>query len=432
MDAFVNRSKSAQIIRRKVYDLLCEGIVKGEVKPIKTHLFKKEQIEDAFRFMASGKHIGKVVIKVRDEEMDGDRQTVLAPMHVNALKQTFFHPKKSYIVTGGIGGMGLELAYWMTSRGCKNLVLTSRTGIKDTYQEVFVRRLRESAPMQTVVVSTADFTTEKGAAQLLAEATALAPLGGIFNLAMVLKDATLENQTPETFSDCCAAKVSGTINLDKLTRTGHPHLEHFVCFSSVVAGRGNGGQTNYGFANSVMERVCEDRQRAKLPGLAIQWGAIGDVGIVAELLGGNDVVIAGTSVPQRMPSCLETLDQILLSKHSVVSSIVKVSTKKISGGGKGDLLGIVSHILGIKDPAALDPNSTLSELGMDSLMAIEIKQGFEREYDLVLSSQEIRNMKVKELKDLEKKVAETMKEKKNKKKETAAEEEQVAEPTVYA
>ena len=74
--------------------------------------------------------------------------------------------------------------------------------------------------------------------------------------------------------------------------------------------------------------------------------------------------------------------------------------KKTAGGGKGDLLGTVCHILGIRDPSSLDPNSTLSELGMDSLMAIEIKQGLEREYDMVLTTQEIRNMKVKDLREM--------------------------------
>ena len=99
---------------------------------------------------------------------------------------------------------------------------------------------------------------------------------------------------------------------------------------------------------------------------------------------------------------------------------MKVNKKKQNAGAKGDLLGTISHILGIKDPSKLDPNSTLGELGMDSLMAIEIKQGLEREYDLVLSTQEIRNMKVKDLRELEVKVAENAKNG-NKKKDAVSE-----------
>ena len=208
----------------------------------------------------------------------------------------------------------------MVSRGCRKLVLTSRTGIKDNYQLVAVRRLRSSFKgIVRVVVSTADIATESGARQVILAAKELGAVGGIFNLAMVLKDASLENQTPTTFRDCCLSKVDGTIYLDQFSRVFCPNLEHFVCFSSVVSGRGNAGQTNYGFANATMERICEQRKRNGLAGLAIQWGAVGDVGVVAELLGGNDVVIGGTSVPQRIPSCLEVLDKFLLSSHAVVS-----------------------------------------------------------------------------------------------------------------
>lgn len=72
-----------------------------------------------------------------------------------------------------------------------------------------------------------------------------------------------------------------------------------MAFSSVSCRRGNAGQTNYGFANSTMERVCEKRRHDGLPGLAVQWGAIGDVGIILEMMGSNDTIVGGT-LPQRM------------------------------------------------------------------------------------------------------------------------------------
>ena len=405
VDAIFNKSPGAVANRQKVYDLLCEGIQIGAVKPLKTHLFQSDQVEDAFRFMASGKHIGKVVIKIREGEFAEEPS-------VDAIQQTIFHPAKAYIITGGLGGFGLELAYWMISRGAKKFVLSSRSGIKDAYQEISVRRMRELGAK--VVISTKDVTKLKGAQEMIQEASQLGPVGGIFNLGMVLKDAMLENQSIGSFVECCAPKVDGTIQLDQVSRKLCPSLDYFVCFSSVVAGRGNVGQTNYGYANSVMERICEERKKDRLHGLAIQWGAVGDVGVVAEILGGNDVIIGGTSMPQRLPSCLDTLDHFLVSNHTVVSSIVKVTTKKTTGLGKGDILGTITHILGIKDPSSLDPNSTLGELGMDSLMAIEIKQGLERDYDLIMSTQEIRGMKIKDLKEMEGKVAKAGKEKSKK------------------
>ena len=133
-----------------------------------------------------------------------------------------------------------------------------------------------------VVLSTDDVGTKEGAAKLIKESQAIAPLGGVFHLAVVLKDGMFENQSMSTFADVCKPKYNGTMYLDDLTRKEEvaKSLHWFVVFSSVVSGRGNAGQTNYGYANSSMERICEKRVEAGLPGLAIQWGAIGDVGLV--------------------------------------------------------------------------------------------------------------------------------------------------------
>lgn len=86
-------------------------------------------------------------------------------------------------------------------------------------------------------------------------------------LFQVLRDAFLENQTPQDFEIVSKPKVNGTKNLDLVTRMCCPELEYFVVFSSVSCGRGNAGQTNYGFANSVMERICESRHEAGFPGV---------------------------------------------------------------------------------------------------------------------------------------------------------------------
>ena len=80
--------------------------------------------------------------------------------------------------------------------------------------------------------------------------------------------------------------------LDRLSRRMCQHLKYFVVFSSAACGLGNANQTNYGYANSVMEKICEKRHSENLPALAIQWGAVGDVGIVAELLEKNASVMS--------------------------------------------------------------------------------------------------------------------------------------------
>lgn len=120
-----------------------------------------------------------------------------------------------------------------------------------------------------------------------------------------------------------------------------------MAFSSVSCGRGNAGQSNYAYANSAMERVCEKRRHDGLPGLAVQWGAIGDVGVVLETMGDNDTVIGGT-LPQRILSCLNVLDLFLCQRQPVMSSFVlaEKTVVKSDSGSQKNLVDAVAHILG--------------------------------------------------------------------------------------
>ncbi|XP_058815854.1 fatty acid synthase [Topomyia yanbarensis] len=379
----------------QVVKLVSEGIKTGAVRPLPTSVFGDQQVEQAFRFMASGKHIGKVVIKVRDEEKA--KTVISAPKLVAAIPRTYMHKEKSYILIGGLGGFGLELANWLVSRGATKIVLTSRSGIRTGYQSLMVRRWSDRGV--TVSIDTNDVTTLKGAKKLLQEANKLGPVGGVFNLAAVLRDGLLENSTEAEFKTVCVPKVDGTKNLDQATRELCPDLDYFVCFSSVSCGRGNIGQVNYGLANSAMERICEARHLVGLPGTAIQWGAIGDTGLVLENLGDNETVIGGT-LPQRMPSCLQTIDFFLQQPCPVLASMVVAEKRKAETGGVG-LVSCIANILGLKDTKNVSDSSSLADLGMDSLMGAEIKQTLERNFDTVMSAADIRMLTFGKLKALE-------------------------------
>ncbi|KAF4106419.1 fatty acid synthase [Onychostoma macrolepis] len=383
----------------EVSELLKKGITSGVVQPLRTTVFERNQVEDAFRYMAQGKHIGKVLLQVRSEETSSTVPAA-SPLSIPAICRTFFPASLSYIITGGLGGFGLELAQWLTERGARKLVLTSRSGIRNGYQ---AKRIREWQAMGIqVLVSTSDVSSMAGTERLITEACRLGPVGGIFHLAMVLKDGMLENLTPQHFIDVNKPKYGGTIHLDSVTRQKCPELQHFVVFSSVSCGRGNAGQSNYGFANSTMERVCEQRRHDNLPGLAIQWGAIGDVGVVLETMGGNDAVIGGT-LPQRMSSCLEVLDRFLCQQRPVMSSFVlaeKVVVAKGEGSGQRDLVEAVAHILGVRDVNSLNADASLADLGLDSLMGVEVRQTLERDYDIVMAMREIRQLTINKLREL--------------------------------
>jgi fatty acid synthase len=373
-----------------------EGLRTGVVQPLDATVFGRDELEQAFRFMATGKHMGKVVIKVRDEEKE--KTLKVNGIRVKAVPRAECNPAHSYIITGGLGGFGLELAQFLIDRGARHLVLCGRSGIKTGYQSLCMRRWRERGVK--VEISHADVTTTEGATKLITESNKIAPVGGIFNLAMVLRDLLFENQTVENFKAVGAPKTIAVQTLDEVSRKLCPQLQWFVAFSSVSCGRGNAGQSNYGFANSVMERVCEQRHRDGFPGLAIQWGAIGDVGVVSETMGGDETVIGGT-LPQRMTSCLEVLDNFLTHPtHAVLSSFVmaeKTGSKQTTGK-KTNLVDAIANILGVKDSSTLNHDLTLADLGMDSLMGVEVKQTLERDFDMMLAMNEIRQLTLSKLK----------------------------------
>ncbi|CAH1155577.1 unnamed protein product [Phaedon cochleariae] len=373
--------------KRHVKTLVTDGIKNGIVQPLCTTIFKTQQVEEAFRFMTTQKYIGKVLIQIRNEENIQIQRP--PPSIVCAIPRTYMHPKKSYVLVGGLGGFGLELTNWLITRGATKIVLSSRTGIRTGYQSLCIRRWRKMGI--EVHISTADITVSEGAKILLEEAIKLGPVGGIFNLAVVLRDALMENQSEANFEIVCKPKIDGTKLLDVASRIQAPQLDYFVTFSSIACSRGNAGQSNYGFANSSMERIVESRQAAGFPGMVIQWGAIGDVGILMETMGGDDIVIQGTS-PQSMSSCLQTIDVFLQHSYPVVGSLILAEKKRVDYGDdcQVNLKTAVCDILGIDDIGTVSPHITLADIGMDSLMVIDIKQIMERNYNLLLSSQEIR------------------------------------------
>lgn len=137
-------------------------------------------------------------------------------------------------------------------------------------------------------------------------------------------------------------------------------------------------------------------------GLAIQWGVIGDVGVVVDTMGGNDTVIGGC-ISQRMPSCLATLDCFLSQSSPVVSSIVPAERVDATSnqGTKAKLTDSVAHILGLSDPGSVSQDATLSDLGLDSLMGVEVKQTLERDYSIQMGMKELRQLTMRKLADLD-------------------------------
>ncbi|KYM97760.1 Fatty acid synthase [Cyphomyrmex costatus] len=365
--------------------MIADGLKNGIIKPLQVKVFPKTNIEEAFRYMAGGKHIGKIIINIHEKDEPLGR-------HILAYRRYYCLRDRSYVILGGLGGFGLELTDWLIFRGARNIVLISRNGIKNGYQRMKIR-LWKSYGVNVLIIKNIDVADFKDCEYLLRIAEKEAPVDAIFNLGAVLKDNILKNQTAETFAVPFQSKVRATQMLDKLSREICLKLRHFVTFSSISCGRGIIGQTNYGMANSVMERICEKRVEEGLPGLVIQWGAIDDVGILENMQENNKTIIIGGTSRQKISCCLDQLDMFLIQSRPIVSSIV-VAEKRVErhGFGRNSLVETVANILGISKINTVSPNLSLAELGMGSLMIVEMKHTLEREFDLFLTLQEIRNL----------------------------------------
>jgi fatty acid synthase, animal type len=387
---------------RQVTELVEQGIRDGVVQPLPRTVFGHDEVESAFRFMAQGKHVGKVMVRMKDVPESP------APARVRARPRFSCDPEKSYLVTGGLGGFGFELAGWLVQRGAKHLVLSSRGGVKDGYQRYRIAGWERQGV--DVVVSQGDVSTAEGARSLVEAAQRRAPLAGIFHLAMVMRDALLPNQTVRGFEEVVAVKFEGAHHLDEITRASCPHLEQFVTFSSLAAGRGNPGQSSYGYANAALDRLCEARRRDGFPGLSIEWGAIGDVGFVHENRDVIDIELLRTK-EQPLASCLEMLDACLHGQAPVRTSYIlynDILERRDDGAGvhEGeartleDLYTDVRNILGLQSDEQIAPATPLVDIGLDSLMAVEIKNKLQRDYGIYLSQGKIREISFASLRDL--------------------------------
>ena len=278
----------------------------------------------------------QILIKITDENTPLNTP-ILAYPRFNAISN------KSYVIIGGLGGLGLELADWLVLRGAKNLVIVSRNGIQTGYQKLRTETWK-SYGTKILIISGVDASKTDDCEFILKSAEKQAAVDGIFNLAAVLKDCLMVNQTVESFEESMKPKAMITKKLDELSRKICPKLRHFVVFSSLSCGRGTPGQTNYGMGNAVLERICERRIEEGFPGMAIQWGAVGDVGLAAEMLENKQQLVIGGTLPQKISSCLEEMDKFLCQSRPIVASMV-VAEKRFSAKEVSNVLEAVMNIM---------------------------------------------------------------------------------------
>jgi len=236
----------------------------GAIRPLPIQEFPVAQVSDAFRTMAQARHIGKIVVR-QDFQSAPD----------GAAGQPAARP--AYLITGGLGALGLITARWLAGRELCDLALLSRR--PPTAAALAAVAELEQMGSRVVVVQ-ADVTSRADLQQALAEIdAALPPLRGVVHAAGTLADSTLQHMDAARFRQALAPKVIGAWNLHTLTQG--LNLDFFVLFSSVTALLGTPGQGNYAAGNAFLDALAHYRRASGLPALSLNWGPWAEVGLAA-------------------------------------------------------------------------------------------------------------------------------------------------------
>jgi myxalamid-type polyketide synthase MxaB len=374
----------------------------SDLKPLPYSIFTTSQTIDAFRYMQQGKHQGKIIIT----EDRCERSS--SPSHT-----TF---TGTYMITGGMGAIGLEVARWLITKGVTNLVLLGRNDIKPEFKDK-LEKLQEKTQVNLIK---ADIANTNQLSQVLTQIELeLPPLKGVVHCAGVICDRIIAQQDWHSFQQVLAPKVQGAWNLHHLTQKYD--LESFILFSSASSLIGSAGQANYCAANAFLDALAHGRRSLGLPAISINWGAWSNTGLAA------NTQIAAALKQQGIGSINSTqgikiLEQLLLAAPAQVGVIpitwnvwqqnhivtpyyedlvsVQLTSTKSSDDRQHLLMAIseqresllreqisqqVANILGIKDLSKIDLGLGFSELGLDSLGSVELRNKIQSSYNLKLS-----------------------------------------------
>ncbi|KAK7757127.1 hypothetical protein SLS62_000674 [Diatrype stigma] len=251
----------------KVVELIKDGSIYCP-KPL--HLYGLDEVQDAFRYLQSGKNTGRIIIKV-------DRSTKVKKHLINH-RNWSFDSEATYLIAGGLGGIGRSMLKWMASKGAKNLIVPSRSGVASRAAVEVVDELVKQGIK--VVAPKCDVSSRDSLLHVIEDSTrAMPPIRGCINAAMVLQDSIFENMTHAQWERTIRSKVDSSWNLHALLPK---ELDFFVLLSSIAGVIGNPGQSNYAAGCTFQDSLARYRNRNGQRAASIDLGLMRTIGIIAE------------------------------------------------------------------------------------------------------------------------------------------------------
>ncbi|HEY2871916.1 MAG TPA: beta-ketoacyl reductase [Reyranella sp.] len=307
--------------------------------PVAMHPFA--DVTGALRVLQGARHIGKL-----------------------ALSRTRFRSDATYVISGGTGAIGRELAAWMVEQGARHLLLLTRRAV-----EIQIA----GATVRTEVVD-----LDNAAAVRRVLESAAPAIKGVFHLAAELHDATAATMTRAQLDAAFGAKLHGAEALDTATRA--LKLDHFVLFGSLAGRLGAAGQANYAAANAALEAIVASRRAKGQPATLIDWGAWRGLGMARDLQGpalDARTALAAMDVALASDVARVAVNAGARTDAAATAAFAKRFEAAIGNNAKREVLEelvetLVRRILGLGD-LPLERHRPFAELGLDSLMAVELR-----------------------------------------------------------
>ncbi len=254
------------------------------IAPLPYKAFAFNNAQSAFRYMAQARQIGRVILDLQP--------------------QTGVHSNATYLVTGGLGGIGLRIAQWLADRGATHLVLVGRSQPSTAAHEALKTLRSRGVAIDVHSVDIADKAAVSTLLQQLKESTS--PLRGIVHAAGVIDDGVLAQQSWERFQNVLAPKAYGAWYLHDLTHD--VPLDFFIMCSSVSSVFGAPGQGAYAAANAFLDALAARRVANGQAGLSVNWGAWADVGMAARVEAQGKRRVLSAIQPMSPDDCVACLD----------------------------------------------------------------------------------------------------------------------------